>query len=841
MSGGGRRGAAAPALALAIASAMIGAALAGCGSDDPGAAGGAMPRIATMALVPALPIGLADRDTGDAATHGMARREVVGEVGENAAATTAIQGASGRVTRQPVPAEPAVKPPPTADPASLRPVFDLGDNRLLAHWYRDGGLHMVAGSPGFTRYVHVDRRDTSWRFGQRVEGVPVAVMRRAGILTVPLDDGAAARPGVIAARVHSGGRAQLSIAVNGAAPVEVLLVRGWQTVSVAVPARRWRVGENGVRLTLRGVSDVALAWLRVGGKPTDGGEGAGGAVDAGSASNDPDRLLSFFDPSDHSLRLSDREQLVYYLYLPDGALLAGTLLGDGADAAGCRLGVQVRAHLAALDAELAADRTRIDLDSLAGQVVRVRLELHGCRSAHLRDAGLQVAAPPPSRGAGPPPRHVILWIMDTLRADRIRPVSPGARPEVPAFERMAAEGAVFRQAYVQGNESQTSHASVWTSLYPARHNVRTAGNGGTWKLGDRFATLGETAHRAGLYATGVTANGMITRSGGYARGFDSFINLMRDGHPGRTNASIPGERILERALGTLAGREKDPFLLFVGTIDTHKPWIGHQPWLAQYDPGAYRGAFELAAHAGDLGIKRGSMRCTRTPNPRDLLRINAIYDSDVSYQDKVLGDLLTKLDQWDISDETMVIVTADHGEELWEDGRCGHGASLRDTLVHVPLFVRYPPLVPPGTVVEEGVDVLDVLPTMADALGLDPPTPSQGTSLLPLTHGVGRGYPRPSYASQYEYAHAMRVGNWKIWMTRTGGLELYDLANDPAERATVARRPIEARYMIDLLRMFLANRARWVRRDWGVVNNMSAAAPEALARPAGGESAGRRR
>jgi hypothetical protein len=103
---------------------------------------------------------------------------------------------------------------------------------------------------------------------------------------------------------------------------------------------------------------------------------------------------------------------------------------------------------------------------------------------------------------------------------------------------------------------------------------------------------------------------------------------------------------------------------------------------------------------------------------------------------------------------------------------------------------------------------------------------------VPLTQGVGRGYPRPAYASQYEYAHTMRVGGWKIWLTRKGGLELYDIGADPKESQTVSDRPIEARYMIDLLYLFLANRDVWNKREWGVVNNMTAAAPPALERAA---------
>ena len=777
------------------------------GSDDPGRPAIALPRVATMSLVP-----LPSFHGEQAESHALA----------------------GIATR---PAEAVDEPvAPVAAPVQSRPVFDLGDNRVLAHWYRDGGLHVLAGSAGFTRYVQPvrrGRRGIGWKMGESQNGVPVALVQRGAAMLVPLDEEAAKQGGAIALRVFSRRAARLSVALNAGAASEVALEQGWQIVSVPVVSGRWRVGENGVRLALRGISEVAVAWVRIGGTVRESSPSVAAA--AGPALGlDPDRPFAFYDADGDALRLTARDQLVYYLYLPEYAVLSGRLVGEGADAGACRLVVRARAHLAEVDAELTPERTRVDLDPLSGRVARVRLELRGCASARLEQGALMVPGAVPVRRTGPAPKHVILWVMDTLRADRIRPIRPGARPEVPALERLAAEGAVFRQAYVQGNESNTSHASLWTSLFPARHGIRTAGNGGTWKLDEKFATVGQMAKKAGLYTTGVTANGMITRNGGYARGFDSFMNMMREGNPGRLNAWIPGDRILDRALGTLKGKQNDPFFLFVGTIDTHKPWIGHEPWLTRYDPEPYQGPFLREARARDLGIKRGTMRCTQLPPKRDLDRINAIYDSDVSYQDSVLGKMLDNLERWGIADETMVIVTADHGEELWEDGRCGHGASLRETLVHVPLFVRYPPLIPPGTIVEEGVDVLDLLPTMAEALRLDPPRPSQGQSLLPLAQGVGRGYPRPSYASQYEYAHTMRVGSWKIWLTRKGGLELYDLGADPAERKTVANRPIEARYMIDLLFLFLPNREVWNKREWGVVNNMDGAAPAGLERAAGG-------
>jgi choline-sulfatase len=389
---------------------------------------------------------------------------------------------------------------------------------------------------------------------------------------------------------------------------------------------------------------------------------------------------------------------------------------------------------------------------------------------------------------------------------------------------------VFRQYWVEGNESQTSHASVWTSLFPANHNVRTAGNGGTWQLARSFARLPVLLGEAGFHNIGVTANGYVTMKGGYGRGFDVFRNLMREG--AAVNGNVPAAQILDLGLEYMATKYQDsPVFLFLGSIDTHKPWIGHEPWLSRYDPEPYSGIHQRAAWPRNLGMTQGSMKCVETPEPRDLARINAIYDSDVSYQDQQLGRLMDQLEAWGIADQTMIIVTADHGEELWEAGRCGHGASLRETLVWVPLLIHYPPLFH-GRVVEQGADGVDLLPTILDALDLPEVDAAQGHSLIPLaqnTMTAMAGYPMPSYASQYEYAHAMRVANWKARVGRSGVPELYDLRSDPGELVNLAaERPIARQFMSDVLATFLIYRQRWKKRLWGVASNMSARAARDL-------------
>jgi arylsulfatase A-like enzyme len=308
--------------------------------------------------------------------------------------------------------------------------------------------------------------------------------------------------------------------------------------------------------------------------------------------------------------------------------------------------------------------------------------------------------------------------------------------------------------------------------------------------------------------------------------------MMRE--KGVMNGVLYGEQVLAAALARLDARKADPTLLFMGTVDTHGPWIARKPWIDPYDaPNGtpYTGPFQHHGTMAVLGIKKGEMGCSKVPPRREIERLSAIYDSAVSYHDQRLGDLIAGLQRMGIYDETMIVITADHGEELFEDGRCGHGGSLRETLVRVPLLVHYPPRVA-AAIVEEGAEGVDVMPTILDALGVDLPGHLQGESLLPRAAGVHRGWPRPSYASQYEYAHGMRVARWKLKIGKRGVPVLLDMVADPDERTDVARQsPAARRMMTDALGLFLATRARWNKRTMGVVTNLLPGAVQSLESP----------
>src|SRR5690606_25492808 len=179
-------------------------------------------------------------------------------------------------------------------------------------------------------------------------------------------------------------------------------------------------------------------------------------------------------------------------------------------------------------------------------------------------------------------------------------------------------------------ESQTSHATVWTGTYPAIHNVRLAGVGGNWRIPRELAVLGEMVREAGLVPIGVTGNGFVTEGGGYARGFAEFRNMMRE--KGVVNGVRSGADVLKAALARLDARKAEPALLFLGTVDTHGPWIARKPWIDTYDgPQPYTGPFQTHGTMKELGIRRGKMGCSKVPPQRDIERLRAIYDSAVSY------------------------------------------------------------------------------------------------------------------------------------------------------------------------------------------------------------------
>lgn len=739
---------------------------------------------------------------------GLVERSAAAAVPPDAAVAAAVRPASATAAAARSPGATASPGPPAR---SEHAVFQLVDNRHAAHRYVGNDLVLDAADIGFARYTRFSMPVPRWRLGQDVDGVRAAVADRLAALEVPLSAEQARGITFVTARVHGSERQRLTLKVNGRKPgkdASVELVAGWITVAIPVARGHFGAGENQLVLeTTGGKGNVAFAWLRLG----------------SSIGNRDPRADAVFDGKTDTIALARNAALVWYVTVPDGAHFVASV------AAPCRVELRARASDGSFAGGLLTpDASRVDLAAMAGRVVALGLTARDCPRATIKAPRITLHGPAPvALPAADPPRYVVLWVMDALRADKVPIFTPGARAQTPNLVELAKTSTVFRQYYVQGNESQTSHSSMWTGLYPAVHGVRLAGVGGAWRIGPQFEVLAQDVAAAHYATLAVTGNGYVNEDGGYARGFDEFRNMMRE--TGVENGVIFGQQIVDAALHKLDRHRSDPAYLFLGTIDTHGPWIARKPWIDIYSPGRYRGPFQDYGTAKDLGFKAGSMGCSIIPPPADIERLRAIYDSAISYHDVQVGRLVKQLQSWGIWDQTMLILTADHGEELFEDGRCGHGGSLRDSLTRVPLLIHDPARFPPDVVVDEGVEGVDIMPTVLSALGAPASAAPQGEPLESLAQGLGRGWARPSYASQYEYAHAMRIGRWKIRVGPRGTPLVGDMAADPGEtRDAAPGHPVERRMLTDNLGLFLAIRTLWHKARWGVVTNVTAAGARAL-------------
>ena len=664
---------------------------------------------------------------------------------------------------------------------AAHPVFDLVANRSLAHVERAGALSIAAGSPGFARYVHFSRPLPTWKLRQTEDGKRVALAQTQAVLEVPLT-AAEARGGVLTLRLKSPVRQTVRATVAGKSSPAVPLAEGWQTVQLHLPAGALIDGENKIVLGFANSghfgdkkASAAVEWIDIGPPST---QTAPPQIFDGNA---------LVVPADGAL--------VYYVMVPSGGALA-------VDAPGCNLKV-----------------TPADLAAHADKVVRLSLASAGAPCA-IKSAALTAAGDAATVKRAPAPKNVVFWMTDDTRSDKFKLYNPKTRVETPVVEAFAKRATNFNVAYVQGNESRVSHASLWTSLYPLNHHFISE----KAKLDPKFVTLAEAIKPTGRTTIGLMGNGFIDAFWGFGQGWDFLRNHIHEG------GGLKAEDFVVEAKQMLQRFAAKPFFMYLGTIDAHVSWRAHLPWIAKYDPEPYTGPFVKACLDPQLDKVVGGKLAI---NERDKTRIVALYDSDVSYNDQQFGKLLDLIH----ADDTMIIFTADHGEELWDHGKIGHGQSLREELVHVPLLISYPPLFPPGKTVAEGVEIIDLLPTIVDALGGKVPAEAQGESLVGLAQGEGAGYPRPAIASQYELAHTMRLGRWKLSVFGSGEVRLFDAVTDAAESKELsAQRPVEKRFVTDAMGMWMAYQSQWKKSRWGVASNEKAELARDLETTAGAAS-----
>jgi arylsulfatase A-like enzyme len=380
-----------------------------------------------------------------------------------------------------------------------------------------------------------------------------------------------------------------------------------------------------------------------------------------------------------------------------------------------------------------------------------------------------------SRG-GSHPKSILLIVVDTLRAGRLGAYGHW-RPTSPEIDGLARESIVFLQAFANAPWTLPSVGSLLTGLDPSRHGagrvlrrdgkVVSIGRGKSFHGIDQSApTLAEILSAEGYDTAAFVNNPMLSALFGFARGFDHFD---------WSDDTRPGSDVVRSAGEWLARERRGPFFVWVHLMDPHLP----------YAPAPHvRGRF-TAGIAGEMQLPISDIVGLRTQAPRlseeQRRFIRAAYDEEVASVDEQVGRLLRILDEEGLDEETLVILTSDHGEELFEHGGFEHGHAFHQEVLHVPLLIRWPGLEPRR--IAQPVSLVDLLPTLCDALSLPIPE-TAGSSLLGLLTNGGSPSPRAILAEDTLYDSPGRaLVRWplKLILRDDAPPRLFDLASDPRE------------------------------------------------------------
>lgn len=472
------------------------------------------------------------------------------------------------------------------------------------------------------------------------------------------------------------------------------------------------------------------------------------------------------------LKLAARETAGFVAEVAEGERLRAIVRGEGrVIARAVRETTSGAETIELARIEASAQGTTLDVDlSRAVGVSRIELSAEG---GALRLLAPAIVAPLPEGAAAPRPiRNVLLVLVDTLRADKLGPYRQDTRVQTPGLLRFAERATTMLHAHSQENWTKPSVATLLSSLMPWEHATTQHES----VVPRTVRMLPEILKDDGFHTGAFICNGYVSDRFGFGRGWSTYRNYIREGR--RTMAEFVAADVLQ----WLDARPTDkPFFLYVHTIDPHVPYRPPAEHLALYGDPSYRGRVDFSRDATLLeNVKLGRLRL----DDRDKAHLQALYDGEITYTDVHFAAILDGLDRRGLSDDTMVVLTSDHGEEFWDHGSVGHGHSVYEELLHVPLFVRLPG--EPARRLRDSVGLVDVMPTILEALGRPIPDNLSGRSFLPSLRGAGYDAPQATVSGFMEHWRTVNVGRYKLVQRPGHPPVLYDLAEDPGETTNVA-------------------------------------------------------
>jgi arylsulfatase A-like enzyme/tetratricopeptide (TPR) repeat protein len=338
--------------------------------------------------------------------------------------------------------------------------------------------------------------------------------------------------------------------------------------------------------------------------------------------------------------------------------------------------------------------------------------------------------------------------LDTIRTDRLGAYG-NSRVRTPFVDGLAKRGVTFDRCIAPTPLTLPSHTSLFTGTYPPYHGVRDNGN---YVVPDEITTMAELFREAGYHTAAFVGAYVLSARWGLDQGFETYTEPRREFDPELLSFADIQRRaddVVDDAISWLENQPRSPFFAWVHLYDPHLP----------YDP----------------------------PPPFDREYADDPYLGEVAFSDAQMSRLDAYLQASGLGSSTLIVFAGDHGEGLGDHGEFDHGLLLYQTTIRAPLVIVHPSLERATARRQEVVSLVDVLPTITEAVGISTPEDLHGRSLLPLLGGDGRFDERPAYAEthyprlHFGWSPLESIQDRRFQLIRSSAPELYDLDDDPGQ------------------------------------------------------------
>lgn len=716
---------------------------------------------------------------------------------------------------------------PAAPALDEEPRIDLVHNRFLWHLAPPGhvaGVYVPVAAEGFRKYTQEYRNpwgDVVTREGQTGR----ALAARSATLRIPWRDAVDGQDGPVRLRVRLHGMAQgqrLSVDLNGMRVVNEGVTAAWQDLAVAIEPGALRQGENELVLFLgkRGAGGAYGLIHSISFEPA-GEPAAEPATPAAEPATTP--AAQPWPPLSPAARvtaggralpaLTGFARMAIYLEVPETAWL---VVHTAAPAGPARFRITAEAAggapLQLLDHQAengSWTAHAIRVDALANQLAVLDFTITGPGAASAAWGAPRLALEAaPGRQRPAPYDHAILLVIDALRSDRLTLYGDTrvATPRMTADGR--SRGVVFLHNQAASPSSPPSHGSIQTGMIPRVHGV----TGDTGKLEPGTPMISTQLGDAGI-ATGYYGNNPFGMARLEAPGRWTAFH-----QPNQEGKGIDCTVLMDEMLGFAEAQARAGKRFFISSLpyEPHTPYRYHEGISDKFHPGPWGPPVGKNVDGHLLGSLSGGKV---TLNESQWSQLRALYDGEVEHMDSCYGQLLDGLAARGLRERTLVVITADHGEGMFEHGLMGHAFGHYAELANVPLVLIGDGLVENGLAIETVSSHLDIAPTILDLMGVTPSERVQGQSLVPVLLRQGPWTPRVM-PLEYGRSYALRARRWKYIVNYQQTESVFDLAADPTEQKDLAAtNPMALRYLRDLAGFFLAHREDWRMASFGPLNN----------------------